>query len=141
MNLDFFARPLLDAIGFSEVLEADGEGGVVRLRYITRQELTHSGGRVLQGGIVTAWLDSAMAMAVAAREDAAIVSSLELKVSFLAPVGPGAFDVEAKILRWGRSVVFLEADVWSGERKLLARASSTGKLLRADPTSPEYRPA
>jgi len=139
MNLDFFARPLLDAIGFSEVLEADGERGVVCLRYITRQELTHSGGRVLQGGIVTAWLDSAMAMAVAAREDSAIVSSLELKVSFLAPVGPGAFDVEAKILRWGRSVVFLEADVWSRERKLLARASSTGKLLRVDPTSPLNR--
>jgi len=130
MNLDLFAQPLLQAIGFAGILSADGAAGILRARYVTRSELTHSGGRVLQGGIVTAWMDSAMAMVVYAHDASCLVSSLELKVSFLEPVGNGAFEVEARILRQGRNIAFLEADVWSDERKLHARASSTGKLIR-----------
>ena len=32
--------------------------------------------------------------------------------------------------RWGGSVVFLEADLFAADGRMLARASSTGKLLR-----------
>jgi acyl-coenzyme A thioesterase PaaI-like protein len=40
------------------------------------------------------------------------------------------FEAEARILRWGRSVVFLDADLFAPDGRLIARASSTGKLVR-----------
>ena len=130
MNIEKAAGPLLQHIGFAGTLRTDHHAGAVRLRYMARPEFAHSNGTVVQGGLVTAWLDCAMAFAVSARDPEAVVASLELKVSFLECVPVGQFEVEARVVRWGRSVVFLEADLFSGDGHLLARASSTGKLKK-----------
>lgn len=124
-------EPLLRTIGFADLIHTDAKAGTARVRFIARPEFAHTNGTVVQGGIITAWLDNAMAFAVMGRDPSAALASLELKVSFLERVGVSTFEVEARIVRWGRSVVFLEADLWSGEGQLLARASSTGKLIRA----------
>jgi acyl-coenzyme A thioesterase PaaI-like protein len=71
-----------------------------------------------------------MAFAVNAKDAEAGLASLELKISFLDRADVASFEAEARILRWGRSVVFLEADLWALDGRLIARASSTGKLLR-----------
>lgn len=130
MDIDKFARPLLDAIGFSGLVRIDQTTGSARVRYIARPEFAHSGGLVVQGGFVTSWLDSAMAIAVSARDSGSTVATLELKVSFLERVEVSTFEVEAKIVRWGGSIVFLGADLFSVDGRLLAIASSTGKLIR-----------
>lgn len=123
-----FPKPLMHAIGFSELLRSDPSAGKVRVRYTARPEFAHSDGAVVQGGFITAWLDSAMALAVAARDPQARLATLELKVSFLDRVGVDTFEVEAQVLRWGRSVVFVEADLYAQDGRLVAKASSTGKL-------------
>jgi uncharacterized protein (TIGR00369 family) len=130
MDMDKFAGPLLHAIGFAGVVRIDAEAGIVRMRYTARSEFAHSNGAVVQGGFVTAWLDSAMAMAVSARDPESVVATLELKVSFLERVDVSTFEVEARAVRWGGSIVFLEADLFSKDGRLLARASSTGKVLK-----------
>lgn len=124
-------EPLLRTIGFADLIHIDAESGTARVRFVARPEFAHTGGTIVQGGIITAWLDNAMAFAVMGRDPSAALASLELKVSFLERVGVATFEVEARIVRWGRSVVFLEADLWSDQGQLLARASSTGKLVRA----------
>ena len=124
-------EPLLNTIGFAELLHTDAQAGTARVRFVARPEFAHTNGTIVQGGIITAWLDNAMAFAVMGRDPTAALASLELKVSFLERVGVETSEVEARIVRWGRSVVFLEADLRSGDGRLLARASSTGKLLRA----------
>ncbi|AMM23476.1 PaaI family thioesterase [Variovorax sp. PAMC 28711] len=130
MALEDFPEPLLHTIGFSSLLKTDPEAGTARVRFIARPEFAHTNGTIVQGGIITAWLDNAMAFAVVGRDPSAALASLELKVSFLERVGVETFEVEARIVRWGRSIVFLEADLWAADGRLLARASSTGKLLR-----------
>ena len=131
MDAKDLPEPLLHTIGFSGLLHTDADKGTARVRFVARPEFAHTNGTVVQGGIITAWLDNAMAFAVFGRDPAAGLASLELKVSFLERVDVATFEVEARIVRWGRSVVFLEADLWSADGRLLARASSTGKLIRA----------
>lgn len=130
MEIDKFPSALMQTIGFSQVLRTDPDAGMARVRFVARPEFAHSNGAVVQGGLVTAWLDCAMAFAVHARDAAASLASLELKVSFLDRAEVTSFEAEARILRWGRSVVFLEADLFAPDGRLIARASSTGKLVR-----------
>lgn len=130
MDNEKFPSALMHTIGFSQLLRSDAEAGLARVRFVARPEFAHSNGTVVQGGLVTAWLDCAMAFAVNAKDAEADLASLELKISFLDRADVASFEAEARILRWGRSVVFLEADLWALDGRLIARASSTGKLLR-----------
>lgn len=126
------AGPLLRALGFERLLHSDPQG-VARVRFQPRPEHAHTGGTIVQGGFITAWLDNAMAFAVLAREAGVGLATLELKTSFLARVGVAPVEAQARVLRWGASVVFLEAALFNADGQQLASASSTGKLLRARP--------
>ncbi|RYZ11852.1 MAG: PaaI family thioesterase [Comamonadaceae bacterium] len=130
MDISKFPQPLMQTIGFSEILRTDPEIGLARVRYTARPEFAHTDGLVVQGGLITAWLDNAMAIAIASRDQSVGIATLELKVSFLERVGVASYEVEARALRWGRSVVFLEADLFGPEGRLLVRASSTAKLVK-----------
>lgn len=128
-----FPPMLMHAIGFESVLRTDPTGLAV-VRYLPRPEHAHSDGRIVQGGFVTSWLDHSMAVAVRTREPGAALASLDITVSFLERVEPGhPVVVEARVVRWGGRVVFLEAELRGGEERsatVLARATSTGMIRR-----------
>jgi uncharacterized protein (TIGR00369 family) len=91
--------------------------------------MCHSGG-VVQGGFVSGWLDAAMAHAVIALMGADLTPmSLELKVSFFAPARPGRVIAEGWVERAGRSTCFTEARLTDPEGAVLAKASSTLRLI------------
>ena len=125
---EYFPAALMRHMGFDSLVEDSTDGRAV-VRYEARPEFTHSAGTTVQGGIVTTWLDHAMARAVFARDPGAAVASLEIKVSFIGRVPPGPSLAEARVVRWGRQIVFLEATLKSPSGDLLATASSCGKLL------------
>ena len=56
------------------------------------------------------------------------VFSLEIKVSFYERVGPGQGRVEARVIRRGKRVAFLQATLYNADGKLAAEATSTGIL-------------
>lgn len=128
-DIEIATQPLLNAIGFERLLHSDPKG-MARVRFAPRPEFAHTEGTIVQGGFITAWLDNCMAFAVFAREPGVGLASLELKVSFLERVPVEPVEAEARVLRWGGSVVFLEASLFAQDGRMLARASSTGKLLR-----------
>ena len=83
---------------------------------------------VVQGGFLTAMLDSAMgASAVTAvGERKVVVANTEMKVSFLRAVSPGEeLRVTAEVLKSGRVISFLEAKITNADGALVAAASST----------------
>lgn len=131
-----FPAPLLQLLGRKAVVDVDPAAGAMAVLFEGRPEHAHSGGTMVQGGIITAWLDHAMAVAVAALDDGIAVASLEIKVSFLAPVRPGPVRAEARVVKRGRSVVFLDGCLRSADgRDLLATASSSGKVIRLERAS------
>ena len=89
----------------------------------------HPKGGVVQGGIVTSWLDVAMANACRFLGDPSItVATLEIKVPFLLPAHPGIYRSCGYVVRAGKNVAFLEAELKDSSGRLTARASATASI-------------
>jgi acyl-CoA thioesterase len=107
------------------------QGGRAVIEYMAGPHMCHSGG-VVQGGFVTGWIDAAMAHAaisLTGRELAPM--SLEMKVSFFAPARPGLVIAEGWIEKAGKSTCFAEGVLKDGAGEVLAKASSTLRLVPA----------
>jgi uncharacterized protein (TIGR00369 family) len=86
---------------------------------------------IVQGGFITAMLDASMAHAVLASEHFKVrVSSIDINVSFLRPARAGAFAAVGSIVKAGRSVAFLKAELFSDKGELVATATSSAHLTR-----------
>jgi uncharacterized protein (TIGR00369 family) len=124
----------MESLGGMTIIAVDAEAGTAELEFTCRPEFCHSGGRVAQGGYVTAWMDAAMAHAVIlCSGQRQSISSLDISVRFLERVGPGKVRSQGRIVRKGRRVAFLEASLRDTEGKLLATATSSGLLIDLQP--------
>lgn len=93
-------------------------------------------GGIVQGGIVTGWIDAAMAHACIAKSRFTVaVPSLEIKVSFLLAAHPGKYRSIGWITRWGKSIAFLEGELRDMDGQVVARASSTAALRPMRPAT------
>jgi uncharacterized protein (TIGR00369 family) len=116
-------------LGMEKVVDRGASGRAI-IHYRARMDMCHSGG-IVQGGFVTGWIDAAMAHVVMAQaENSANPLSLEIKVSFLKPATPGLIIAEAWIERSGKSIAFLEGLIRNEEGEILAKATSTMKLVQ-----------
>jgi uncharacterized protein (TIGR00369 family) len=80
----------------------------------------------VQGGFVCAMLDECMSVAgMIASGMTSVVPTLEMKTSFLRPAIPGPLKGVGWVVKWGRTVCFLEGELYDPEGRLLARASAT----------------
>lgn len=121
--------PLMNAMGCKGIQAHDAQAHTLRMAFEVRPEFCHSGGRIAQGGFVTAWLDAAMAhLVIVESKGRENVASLEIKVSFVAAASPGPVVAHARILKKGRRVAFLAADLYDKDERLLASATSTALL-------------
>ena len=83
---------------------------------------------IMQGGFLTAFVDSSMGAAAVtfATGRRVFVANAELKISFMAPITTGtSMTCTAEVVSGGKRVAFVEASVVDEEGRLLARASST----------------
>ena len=131
MNLDtpFAADSLQATLGQQRILRF--EPGHAEIEYACGMHMCHSGG-VAQGGFVAGWIDAAMAHAVMATCEAGMVPmSLELKISYFAPTNPGLVVAQAWVESGGGRTWFVEGRLRDTAGKVLAKASSTVRLLPA----------
>jgi len=120
---------VLSALGDGRVLDFDGEAGRSRLQFTCKPEMCHSGG-IAQGGFVTGWIDAAMAHACVARyTDAYWIATLEIKISFFKPAAPGQVVADGWIERAGKQTVFAEGQLVDELGNVLAKGSSTIRLV------------
>ena len=107
------------------------EPGNAALEYLCGPHMCHSGG-VAQGGFVAGWIDAAMAHAVIAKVGHDLVPmSLELKISYFAPANPGLMIAEGWIESGGGRTLFAEGRLIDAKGKVLAKGTSTIRLLDA----------
>jgi uncharacterized protein (TIGR00369 family) len=86
---------------------------------------------VVQGGFITAMLDASMAHAVLAVEQFKVrVSSIDINVSFLRPARAGRYTAVGSIIKMGRSVAFLKAELFTDQGELVATATSSAHIGR-----------
>lgn len=109
----------------ARVLELDGERGFARIRFEALPAFCNAMGGV-QGGFLAAMLDEAAATAALVKARSRVgVPTLEFKVSFFAPAKAGELIAEAQVVRMGRRITFIEADLMDPEGRLIARLSTT----------------
>jgi acyl-CoA thioesterase len=116
-------------LGMERLIDVGKDGRAV-LECRATPEICHSGG-VVQGGFITGWIDAAMAYAtMAASEFTLSPLSLEIKISFLRPAGPGLYHAEAWVERMGRSTAFLEGRLLNEAGEVVAKGTSMAKLIK-----------
>jgi uncharacterized protein (TIGR00369 family) len=126
---DAVAPTLQTSLG--QVRVVANEAGRAVIEYEVGPHMCHSGG-VAQGGFVCGWIDAAMAHASLSLLPEMTPMSLELKVSYFAPARPGRVTAEGWIERRGRATCFAEGQLLDPDGKVLAKASSTIRLIPRD---------
>jgi acyl-CoA thioesterase len=117
------------SLGIVRTLSMDAETGRAAIEVEAQMRMCHSGG-VVQGGFVTGWIDAAMARAAMVATNFEFTPmSLEIKISFFRPAAPGLLVAEAWIERRGRSTMFLEGLLRDASGEVLAKGTSTVRLV------------
>jgi uncharacterized protein (TIGR00369 family) len=94
-------------------------------------ERHHNPMGTLHGGVYCDLADAAMGYAYAATLGAGeSFTTVELKINFFRAVRQGKLTAEARVLRAGTTLGYVECDVKDGEGRLVARAASTCMKLR-----------
>jgi len=127
-------------IALGQVRVVSFEAGRAVIEYEVGPQMCHSGG-VAQGGFVCGWIDAAMAHASLSLAPEMAPMSLELKVSYFAPARPGRVLAEGWIERRGRATCFAEGRLMDAAGKVLAKASSTIRLIPRDAVEASARRA
>jgi uncharacterized protein (TIGR00369 family) len=99
--------------------------GTATISLKVRKELTQNQGMV-HGGAVASLIDTATAFAILTLlEPSEKVTTVDLTISYLRPVTRGRLRARARVVRAGRRLFVVSAEVFSGETTLTATALST----------------
>ena len=130
--LDRFPTPPCAAhLGF-EMLEADEDGGTVKVGFVARPEFCNPAGYV-QGGFLTAMLDDCMGPAVViATRGRVFPTTIDLHMQFLAPAKPGALVGDARVVKLGHTVGFVEGELADARGNPVARANASVRITAID---------
>lgn len=107
-------------------IELDEVGsGTATLGLEVREELTQNHG-VVHGGAIASLIDTATAFAILSLlEPGEKVTTVDLTISYLRPLTHGRITAVAKVLRSGRRLFSVSAEVFDKDRKLATTALST----------------
>jgi len=117
------ANPFFCQMGI-EVVSAK-EGKAV-LKMAVRPDM-HNGVGWLQGGLLVALADEAMALAIYTQLlDGEGIATISESTSFLKGIREGVVFAEGNVIRKGRRVAFCEGEVWTGDtsKVLVSRTSA-----------------
>ncbi|HEY6215181.1 MAG TPA: PaaI family thioesterase [Pyrinomonadaceae bacterium] len=118
----------LDDVPFAKLLGIEVESvepGVAVLTMKMRDDLKRNGG-IAHGGAVATLIDSAMAFAIMPMLGENEHSmTVDLTIHYLRPVSEGSARAIARVVRAGKRVITVSADLFDGNEKLAATAIST----------------
>lgn len=119
--------PAAAALGWT-LRSVDPEAGTIEVGLDARPEFANPIGNV-QGGFLSAMLDDTLGPAlVATLEPGQFGVTLELKVSFLRPVRPGAVVGHGRVVHRGGRVAFLEGHL-EVDGEVVATATATTRIV------------
>ena len=124
---EFPAPPIGRLLGF--VLKAIEPGRAVFEMEV--DERHHNPMGTLHGGIYCDLADAAMGYAYAATlGEGETFTTVELKINFFRPMCHGILTAEAKVIKAGSTLGYVECDVKDQDGRLVAKAASTCMKLR-----------
>jgi uncharacterized protein (TIGR00369 family) len=122
-----------------ELLEMDIEAGWVKIGY-TLGEPHYNRFGALHGGAIACVMDDVLAVATGLiLKWGEIAPTLEMKVSYLNQGGPGKHIGEARVLKRGRQINFLDATLVTESGKVIATSSATIMVAPLKRPGPEKK--
>jgi uncharacterized protein (TIGR00369 family) len=119
-------KPACASLTPFEIISADLEAGLVTLRFREQPAFSNHWGNI-QGGFGVALIDVLISVAAYAKLGQ-WCPTVEMKSTFLAPARLGSCEGEAKVIKAGRSLVFLEARLWGPDGELAIHATATASV-------------
>ena len=122
------APPAAETLGW-ELITEDPDAGTIEIAFHPGEAFLNPQGSI-QGGFVAAMLDDTMGPALVSKTDGACVPlSLDMNVTFIRLVRPGRVIGKGRVVSQGKTIAFLEAELFSEEGQLLARATSSARIV------------
>jgi uncharacterized protein (TIGR00369 family) len=124
----FAKPPCAETLGW-QLIKADEESGAVVVAFEGRPAFCNPGGNI-QGGFLAAMLDDTLGPTVLVKSSgAAYCATIDLNVSFLAPAKPGRLTVHGRTVQLGKTVAFLEGELYDAGRVTVARATASARIV------------
>ena len=121
------AGALADLLGIT--VEAQ-DPGRCRMR-LTADPAWYNPNGVLHGGVVYTLVDYSMGGAVQPHlPPGEFCATIEVKISYLAPVRDATLTVETQVVKQGRTIAFTESKVTDDQGRLVATASGSMFIIR-----------
>jgi acyl-CoA thioesterase len=121
-------KKAIDTVPFARFLGIeldDISSGTATLGLNVRKELLQNHG-VVHGGAIASLIDTAIAFAIISKlAPSERVTTVDLTISFLRPLTEGRVTAVARVLRAGRRLFVVSAEVFDHEGKLATTALST----------------
>jgi uncharacterized protein (TIGR00369 family) len=118
----------LDQVPFAKLLGMEAElvePGHAVLTMKIRDDLKRNGG-IAHGGAIAALIDSAMAFAIIRLlSENERTTTVDLTIHYLRPLSEGSARCSARVVRAGKRVITVSAELFNSEGKLAATALST----------------
>jgi uncharacterized protein (TIGR00369 family) len=122
------APPCAVLLGW-HLIDAKPEQGWIRIGFEGKPEFRNPAG-FIQGGILAAMLDDTMGPAVFTMTQGEMyTATIDMNVSFLAPARVGKIYGEANVIQLSKTIAFLEARLTDEAGTLLAKATSSARLV------------
>ena len=127
-RMNTFRPPFLDLFE-CVITDVNDKVGICEMEFNISKQFCHSG-NIIQGGFVTAMLDAVSSHAVFVMKESIVgVSTLELKVSYLAPSFNGKYIAKGKVEKLTRNFAFLSAELFNEAGERTAILTATAKVL------------
>lgn len=133
MPAGFFTRdmprpPCAATLGW-ELIDQWPDEGRIEIAFHPDATMLNPRGTV-QGGFVAAMLDDTMGPALVTMTGGREVpATIDLHVAYLRPVRPGRVVARGRVVHRTRSIAFLEAELFDDAGSLLARATSSARIM------------
>jgi len=121
-------RPLFLDLFECVITDVDSEKGICEMDFNISKQYCHSG-NIIQGGFITTMLDAVSSHAAFAINGSIIgVSTLELKVTYIAPSLNGKYHAIGKVEKLTHNFAFLSAELFNEAGERTAYLSATAKV-------------
>jgi uncharacterized protein (TIGR00369 family) len=115
-----------------KLIAVDPDAGTIEVSFTATDQFLNPAGNI-QGGFLAAMLDDTLGPAVVATlADGEWAPTTDLHVQFLRPAKPGELRGQGRVVRRGRDVAFLSGELRAPDGDLVATATATAAIRRAD---------
>ena len=118
----------LDQVPFAKLLGMEAESvepGHAVLTMKIRDDLLRNGG-IAHGGAIAALIDSAMAFAIVPLlSENERTTTVDLTIHYMRPLSEGSARASARVVRAGKRIITVSAELFNSEGKIAATALST----------------